>query len=78
MENHGDKNCKQVQGEGSARKMDTGLLNLFATVSTHEEPTCQFLQFPTFTSCKKEYSMVVNLREGCVKKTIAPAVSKAE
>ena len=74
MENHGDKNCKQVEGERSARKMVTAvshkMRNSFLTVSMYKEPKYQFIQNPAFTR--------KNLREGCVKKTIAPAVSKAE
>ena len=37
VENHGDKNCKQMQGERSGMKIIKGVLNLFFTLSTYED-----------------------------------------
>ena len=48
VENHGDENCKQMEGERSGGKM----IN--------------------------DFNILENLREGWVKKTVAPAVSRGE
>ena len=58
VENYGDKNCKQMEGERSARKMVTAvshkMRNSFLTVSMYKEPKYKFIQNPAFALCKKE------------------------